>query len=78
MELTKEYFDKVISTLLTKEEAFGTFATRSELASVKFDLEEVKEIVMRLDKRDREDSNFFRDILLGHEKRITKLEKAKA
>ena len=50
------------------------FATKSELASLKIDLDEVNKAIQKLDNRDYEDSRAFIGIILNHERRIKKIE----
>lgn len=84
MELTKEYFDQ---KLVEINEKYGNFdsrlsiltdivlANQEDFSILKKDIKEIKEIVIRVDKRDLEDSNAFRTMLLDHGIRIKKLEK---
>jgi hypothetical protein len=68
-ELTKEYFDQQISTLATKADLEGVktevSTMNTDVSTLKSDMKEIKETVLRIDKRDKEDSNAFaKDIVL--------------
>lgn len=67
----KKYLEK---TFATKAYAEETFAKKDEFLELKSSLEEVKEIVQRIDRRDKEDSNMFSGIFLNHDQRISRLE----
>lgn len=69
---TKEYLE---STFATKEYLEETFVKKDEFLELKTEVSEIKEIVIRLDKRDKEDSDAFKSMLLEHGIRINKLEK---
>ena len=73
---TKDYLDKKLYDFATKDYLDENFASKTSLKEVKTTVDEIKEIVDRLDKRDREDSDFFSKMLINHDKRIAKLEKA--
>lgn len=49
-------------------------ALQDDLRSVKSDVSEIKEILMRLDERDVQDSNAFAKTLVKHDDRITAAE----
>jgi hypothetical protein len=87
-ELTKEYFDQVIGGLATKgglktlsdrmnsfEAKLDELPTRTEFKALETKVDEIKETVQRIDRRDLEDSDAFAKDLVKHDRRITRLEK---
>lgn len=76
MELTKEYFDKQLGKLVTKEyfelhleekleEKLEPI--REDIRYIKADLSNVKDTVERIDKRDLEASDVFRRTAVNHD-----------
>ncbi len=63
-----------LKNFATKDDLAG-LATSTQLKGIKLDLEELKELITKIDNRDLEDSNAFRSIVLGHGVSITRLEK---
>ncbi len=73
METTKKYFDHKFDEF--REYLELTFVKKDEFLGVRNTVREIKNIVGGMDKRDKEDSNMFAGIVIGHDQRITKLEK---
>lgn len=68
MNLSREEFEALITQL----------ATRVELGGLKLTVDEIKERLEEINKRNLDDGNFFSTILLTHEDRIKKLEEMAA
>ena len=79
--VSKEHFDKELSKFVTKEYLDKKFDETLEpikdgIRDIKNDILDIKETVVRIDKRDLEDSNAFKTIVLNHDKRLKIVEKA--
>lgn len=68
MELTKEYFDQQLDLKLEP--------IQNDIKTIKNDINEIKDAVIRTDKRDLEDSNLFKTIVLSQNKRLKAVEKS--
>jgi len=83
MELTKEYFDQIVQGLATKKDLenfatkddLGTLPSREEFKALQTSVDEIRETVDRIDKRDVEDSDAHAKNYVNHEHRITRIEK---
>lgn len=72
--VTKGYLKQTIKDLL--EELKAELASKSEITTLRVDIIELKQLVEKVNKRDLEDSNAFKSLVLGHGRRIAKLEES--
>jgi predicted secreted Zn-dependent protease len=69
MELTKEYFEEYLEARLSQ------LPTRDEFKALQSTVDNIKQTVDRIDKRDVEDSDAHAKNFVNHERRITRIEK---
>ena len=75
MELTKEYFDKKLSSLATKDDLLD-LATKIDLSAIRSDIAGVKQAVERLKKTEDEDIRGALRAIAALKKRVTVLERS--
>lgn len=81
MELTKEYFDQQLGNLASKADLERLASQedleqlRDDFRAVKSDITEIKQTLISLDERDKEDSNAFAKTLVNHDKRLISVER---
>ena len=68
--VTKEYFDQHLASEFQK----NLEPIREDIRDIKNDVLDIKETVVRIDKRDLEDSNALAKLYLNHDKRLKILE----
>jgi archaellum component FlaC len=85
MELTKEYFDQQLGTLARKEDlehlasnvrelTTDVVAMHDDFRTMKSDITEIKQTLIELNKRDKEDSDAFAKTLVQNDERLTGVE----
>jgi hypothetical protein len=75
MELTREYFDKKLSNLATKDDLLE-LATKNDLSAVRSDIADVKQSIQRLKKTEDEDIRGALRDLATLKKRVSVLERS--
>lgn len=74
MELTKEYLDKKLSELATKDDLLE-LPTKNDLRAVHSDIAEIRKLVQRIDEREDQDTRAVLRDIVDLNRRVSALER---